>query len=107
MAAVVTVDVSLALKWVLNEPFTAEAVALETEWERLGTRRVAPSLFAVEAANALYQRVRQNVLSLADAERALVALLENGPELVLDSALSSRALTLAHQLGLTQVYDSH
>jgi len=25
----------------------------------------------------------------------------------LDSALSSRALTLAHRLGLTQVYDSH
>ena len=107
MAKTVVVDISLGIKWVLAEPDTNTAEALLAEWDSNGDRMIAPSLFMVEAANVLFQSIRQGLLSQAEAETALTALADNGPELIRDDSLSKRALALTGELGLQQCYDSH
>jgi len=52
----VVVDASLAIKWVLREPYADEALALAGEWVVTETRPVAPCLLLVEATNVLHRR---------------------------------------------------
>lgn len=44
-AAEVVVDASLALKWVVEEPYSAEARGLLEEWRNQRRKLVAPALF--------------------------------------------------------------
>lgn len=61
------VDASVALKWVLPEEYSAQAIQL---LER-GLELMAPPLITVEVAHNLIKRVRRKQLSAAQAERAL------------------------------------
>ena len=55
------VDASVALKWVLPEPDSAEALALRALF------LVAPDLLLAECGNAIWNRVRTRVLTLREA----------------------------------------
>jgi predicted nucleic acid-binding protein len=66
------IDASVALKWVLAEPGQAAADAL------LDEELIAPSLWLVEAANALWRRTQRGELS-ADEARERLAELFNAP----------------------------
>jgi hypothetical protein len=55
---IVVADVSLAIKWVLEETHHEEARTLYQTWIAARRRILAPSWFACEAANILLQRVR-------------------------------------------------
>jgi predicted nucleic acid-binding protein len=66
------VDASVALKWVLDEPGKEAADAL------LDEVLVAPALWLVEAANALWRRNRRGELTSAEAAERL-AELRNAP----------------------------
>ena len=57
-AGLVVVDASLALKWVVEEPYSAEAAALLGEWEQDGMQRLAPTLLGYEVTNVLYRSSR-------------------------------------------------
>jgi len=59
------VDASVALKWVLEEPGSADAEAL------LDQELVAPSLWLLEAGNALWRRVVRDEISAAEAQERL------------------------------------
>ena len=48
----IVIDASVAVKWVLPEPATDEALALQDE------QLIAPELWLAEAANALWRHVR-------------------------------------------------
>lgn len=61
----IVIDASVALKWVLDEPGQAEADAL------LENELIAPSLWLLEAANALWRRSLRGELSAAEAEERL------------------------------------
>lgn len=61
----IVIDASVALKWVLDEPGQAEADAL------LENELIAPSLWLLEAANALWRRSVRGELSTAEAEERL------------------------------------
>ena len=78
-AVIVVIDASVALKWVLDEPGADAADAL------LSNELVAPELWLLEAANALWSRARRAELTFAEAERRL-AELRNAP--VASSAIS-------------------
>jgi predicted nucleic acid-binding protein len=78
VAQTVVVDISLALKWVLAESDTKAAEGLLAEWQAKGSRMIAPSLFLVEAANALHQYVRTGLFTPAEAEKAFKALWRMG-----------------------------
>lgn len=60
------IDASVAVKWVVEEDSTAEALTL-----RRGARLIAPELLVVECANILWKKVRRDELS--DDEALLAA----------------------------------
>lgn len=59
------VDASVAIKWVVEEPGTAEALALRRH------RLCAPDLLVAECANILWKKVRRG--ELVEAEALLAA----------------------------------
>lgn len=72
----IIVDASVALKWVVNEPGTAAALAIRSE------QLVAPVIWIAEAANALWRHVRLGEASAIEA-LARIARLERAPVLSL------------------------
>jgi predicted nucleic acid-binding protein len=98
--SVFVVDVSVALKWMLPEPLSTEAVRLQSPAHQLH----APSFFEVELANVLWKKVRQGGMSRAQADRFL----GNLPGLPLarhaDATLIADAFDLADRTSRT-VYD--
>lgn len=68
----IVVDASVTLKWVLNEPGTDAALALLSE------ELIAPDLWLIEAANALWRYVRLGEASIAEA-LARIDELSNAP----------------------------
>ncbi len=109
MKNAIVVDTSIVLKWVLDEPDSATALALLTRWVNEGTLIQAPALLTYEVANALFQRVRKREMTAEKAGQALEDVLL--PELELNfleyTELSKRALTLAQQYNLPATYDAH
>ena len=101
----VVVDASLALKWVLQEEHTEEALVLRDHWQEAAEFVIAPPIFRSEATNALHQRVRRRQLSRSDAADILDSLM---PAVATAEpvGLYSRALTLAGELGLGSTYDA-
>lgn len=106
MTATVVVDASLAMKWVLAEPHTGAARALLANWIAEGTRVLAPTLMAYEAANVLHRRAARGGMTGEDAMRALNDLLQMGVGLECDPRSVMRALQLARQFGLSAAYDA-
>ncbi|HYB01049.1 MAG TPA: type II toxin-antitoxin system VapC family toxin [Ktedonobacteraceae bacterium] len=108
MNRVVVVDTSIVLKWVLDEPDSATALALLTKWVNDEIVIQAPALLAYEVANALFQRVRKGEMTAERAWQALEDVLF--PELLLNFVeyreISKRAILLAHQYNLPATYDA-
>ena len=101
----VVVDASLALKWVLPEDHTDEAVALRTRWHDGAESLIAPPVFRPEVTNALHKRVRRGDVSRVQASEAVVYLtasvtIREPPDLY------TRAFALAGELRLGAVYDA-
>ncbi len=92
------VDASVALKWVLNEPGSQAAEAL------LDEPLIAPSLWLLEAANALWRLSKRGDLT-ADQAAERLAELQNAPitTVPIEQDLSAAA-ALAARLG-HPVYD--
>ncbi len=109
MRNTVVVDTSIVIKWVLNEPDSAIALALLRQWSH--TRMVirAPALLIYEVANVLYQHIRKDDETLDSAKQALanVFLVNLEFDFSPDAILSARAIELAHQYALPATYDPH
>ena len=101
----VVADASLAIKWVLPEDHTDEALALLEYWQTAAERLLAPPIFRPEVTNALHRQVRRGDISGPEASDALNAL---APLVVIAEppGLYQRALTLAGELGLGATYDA-
>lgn len=106
MSGKVVIDASLALKWVLTEPFSDEALALLEEWRMQEVRLCAPELLIYEAASALYKRTTRGELPLDQAQKALDELIDTGPRLVTGAPLSSRAMEIAQDFKRPTAYDA-
>ena len=78
----VAIDASVAVKWVVEEDGTAEALAV-----RRGNRLIAPDLLVAECANILWKKVRRRELSQQEA--LIAARLLQGVELELVPARAS------------------
>jgi predicted nucleic acid-binding protein len=103
----VVVDASLAIKWVVEEPYSPEAERLLEGWKDEDVRTVAPGLLPYEVANALYKRVLQGDMSADDARRGVEAILEAGPMLLDHTSVHGEAIGLAQELGRRAAYDTH
>jgi predicted nucleic acid-binding protein len=94
----VVIDASVALKWVLDEPGKEAAEAL------LDEELIAPALWLLEAANALWKRAKRGDIS-AEQAKARLEELYNAP--VTTTAIEAdltAAVDLANALG-HPVYD--
>ena len=101
----VVVDASVAVKWVLHEEHTEEALVLRDRWWQASERVIAPPVFRSEVTNALHRYIRRGHLSRYEAAEALGVLIETvAPEE--PPGLYSRALTLASELAQRATYDS-
>jgi predicted nucleic acid-binding protein len=83
------IDASVAIKWVIDEPGTNEALSL------LRHRLYAPDLLAAECANILWKKVRRKELSAEEAELAARLLQRADIELAPMRALLEPATRLA------------
>lgn len=107
MNGYVVVDASLAVKWVLKEPYAEQALELATNWASRGVKPAAPCLLLVEVTNVLHRRAMLGQMTPAQAEQLLGGLLAIGIEVRESSQLHLRALELAQELQRPAVYDTH
>jgi predicted nucleic acid-binding protein len=106
---IVVVDVSLALKWELEEADSPDARQLLAEWAAGGIQPVVPSWFACEASNALYKFVRWGnpfPLTVAEATTAAAAVMALVVVAGDEPADAIRALEIAHEVGEDRTYDA-
>jgi predicted nucleic acid-binding protein len=89
----IVVDASVAAQWVLDEPGTIRARALEKD-EQL----IAPSLISTELGNALWKAVRRGDFERAEALAAMSAVLLPFEVLIPVEDLRNRALEIAIEL---------
>jgi predicted nucleic acid-binding protein len=94
----IVIDASVALKWVLDEPDSDAAIALRDE------DLIAPALWLVEAANALWRRARIGEITAAEATERLSELVNAPVALFTIEPHLDRALSLAIQID-HPVYD--
>jgi len=101
----VVVDANIAIKWVVNEADSAEAVSLYESWTRRSELLIAPPIFRPEVTNVIHRKVRLgeiNLLVAVDAiESLLMAVSIHEPE-----RLYTNALSLAQAIDLSATYDS-
>lgn len=103
----VVVDASVAIKWVLYEPGSDEALWHLHEWVRTGVSLAAPPLLRYEAVNILHQRVRRGSITSDRALASLNALLDLPVVYPAESDLRAvQSLTWAHEFGLPATYDA-
>jgi predicted nucleic acid-binding protein len=76
------IDASIAIKWVVEEAGTAQALAL-----RQGSRLIAPELLVAECTNILWKKVQRDELTKGEA--LLAARLLQGAEIELLPTRSS------------------
>jgi predicted nucleic acid-binding protein len=95
------VDASVAIKWLVAETLTDEALAI------LGSDRelVAPDLLPIEVGNVLWKKVRAADLTTDQAVERFEGLGKMGLRIVGTGSIQSRAIQLAVETGRT-VYDS-
>src|SRR6185437_8811633 len=112
MAAVVVVDSCLAVKWVVEQNHSSEALDLLENWETQGVRILAPPIFPSEVGNALLKYVRgdsvmrpEDRLSLQEAT-ALFDAVSGIVNISGDASLIARAMELCLRWHRPSVYDA-
>lgn len=103
----ITVDASLATKWLFAEEHTDKALDLLATTLSTRERIVAPPLLWIEMANILRQRMRRAGITLNQA----LELFDRFQEIPItshsSSDLSREALILADRYQLAAAYDAH
>lgn len=96
----IVVDASVALKWVFDEEYGEEALAIQNSLDV----PIAPTLMLIEAGNALWRRVGRGELDSAEADELLAALHDIPVGYVEEYALVAPALALASAMN-HPIYD--
>ena len=101
------VDASLAVKWLVDEEDSENALALRRGWSDSGVRLAAPYLILAEVSNTLHRKVVGGGLALQVAIETLEYTLNTLEIEFHDSTdIHVGALRLADQLNQGAVYDS-
>jgi predicted nucleic acid-binding protein len=87
------VDASVAIKWLIKEPETPQALRLAAH-----SRLIAPDLLTAEFANVLRTKIRAGEFDLELVEEAADVLHSAGLTLVPMEPLMTAAIRIAHRL---------
>jgi predicted nucleic acid-binding protein len=88
-------DSSVALKWVLPEPDSAQAIRLRDDFRNGTDELLAPDLFPIEIAHALTKAERQQRIAIGHAEILFHDVLTTCPALHSSVALVVRACEIS------------
>ncbi len=102
----VVVDASVALKWVLEEDLTDEALALRERWIESVELTISAPFFRSEVTNALHRAMRRGHLESTAASSGLGFLLAS-TAIEEPSGLYGRAFEIAAELSQGATYDAH
>ena len=94
MNGLLVIDASVAIKLVVPEQHSLQAVALQSS-----QRLAAPDILFSECANTLWKKVRRGELSETDAGEALEVLTDMDVQVVPCRELAQEALLLSLRLG--------
>jgi predicted nucleic acid-binding protein len=104
----ICVDASVAVKWVLDEESSSEALALYHVATTSREAVVAPPLLPIEVSNILFRYARrQPGFTAADALRLFDAFLAFPVEIHNPDDLHRDAVAIAANHGLPATYDAH
>lgn len=104
----ICVDASVAVKWILEEEYTEQALDLYFTSLRVGESIIAPHLMPIEVTNIVRQRMRKpDGPSLEEAMLLLDKILAFPITLLNPDGLHQRALAIAHAYGLPAAFDAH
>ena len=85
------IDCSIAFKWEVPESGSAKAIRLRDEFRRGVHEFLAPDIFPIEVANALYTAELRGDIPTGRFEFHLADILQSGPILYQSTALLPRA----------------
>ena len=103
----ICVDASFIIRLVTQPPETSTYFSLWEQWLASDAEIIAPSLLHYEVSNGLYKYVVANTTTPEESAQIFQAALALPIVLYQDNALSQRAHSLAHELGLPATYDAH
>jgi predicted nucleic acid-binding protein len=109
MKKYVVVDSSVMIKWIFEEPDSKAAKALLAQWIDEDFVMIEPPLLACEMANVLHQNADKGEVSIEEAKRSLIDIMELDLEFEVSRLpeLSIRAIEIARKCTLNAVYDAH
>lgn len=100
------VDTSVALKWVVREDFTDNALALRDDSLRNNSPIYVPPLLMYEATNVLYDFARQQKFTELQAEQAVADIAAIVTIVPFDTPQPDSAMRLANRANKQDTYDS-
>lgn len=106
MKSSVCVDASLIVRALVPGPYTAEALALLSRWQRERVMLIAPALLAFEVTATLRRSVYLNHLSASDGDEAFTEFLQLDIRLSHRRAIFPLAWRLAQELDRPRAYDT-
>lgn len=102
---IVVVDASVAIKWVLKEPLSEEALLALKQWSDKQTKIISPCLLMFEVANAIYKRFVRKELTIEQAKQRVELFNSFAPALDFGFKDQVRVLDLAQKLNRPSTYD--
>lgn len=111
MTAIVLVDASVAIKWVVAETESSQAAALLYDAVQAQHRIVGPPHLKSEVINAVYRRTlrgrpEEGQLAFSLAAEAVAAFLSFPLTILEPAELYQQGFQLAHRFGLRTICDS-
>jgi predicted nucleic acid-binding protein len=97
-------DASVAVKWVLPESETREALSLRDDFRNQIHELIAPEIFLAEVANALTRAERRGIIRHTEALTKLMDVLTTAPDFHANGSLVLRAVEISSQARIS-VYD--
>lgn len=103
----ICVDASVAVKWIIDEEFSGQALALVRRADRAAERIVAPALMPFEVGTIIRKQMRREGMTLAAAESLFARFLKSPIEHWSSHELHHEALRIADRYDLPAIYDAH
>jgi predicted nucleic acid-binding protein len=102
----VCVDASLAVKLLVQEPYSNRAASLWQSWIEKDVERIAPAFFPFEVASAIRHKCVRKQLSEEEAEEAFNIFSTLGFTVLMPETLLKQAWDMARELELPTLYDT-